>query len=316
MRGLLKTKPAINQFLVLFGIILVSLFFVGGIIGNLLAMAISGVKLSDIEDILKTDFNKPGVLTYYRGLQVVQFFVLCIPAFICSWLFSENDKKYLGLKKSSDVSYYLAGIAIILLAIPFANLLGELNKNFPFPSSWATWMKAGEEKAAFVQSAMLSEHTITNLLINIVIIAATAGFSEELLFRGVLQRILIKMFKSPWAGIIVAAFLFSAMHMQFYGFLPRFVLGILLGAAYWYSGSLWVSILAHFVYDAALITMIYNKPELMNDAAPFGANELLIAGLVSAGLVSIILFWMKKKSVTKYAEVYGDDAVPVKNHPF
>jgi uncharacterized protein len=317
MKGLLKTKPAINQFLVLFGVTLVSLFLIGAI-ASVIMIPISGIKLSEIKDVLKTDFSKPGVLTYFRGLQVIQFLALfIIPVFICAHLFSENKKEYLGLKIPSNTAYYVAGIAILLLAIPLAGWLGEINKNISFPSSWASWMKKSEEQAAHVQTGLLSRHTIPDLLINIVLIAGTAGVGEELLFRGMAQRLLTKMFKSPWAGILIAAFLFSAMHMQFYGFLPRFLLGILLGAAYWYSGSLWVSMLAHFVYDAVVLIMMYNASALVDEkATPLTGQTLLVAGLASGAVVGAILFWMKKKSTVTYQQVYADDAIPVKNHPF
>lgn len=316
MNGLLKTRPAINQFLVLFGITLVSLFLVG-LAGRMITMAISGVNLADIKDILKTDFNKPGVLTYYRGMQIVQFFALCvIPVFICAKLFSEKPKKYLGLKQPSINTYYLAGAAILILAIPLAGGLGELNKNISLPAGIESWMKEQEATATYLQSGLLSKRSITDLIINLVVIAVTAGVGEELLFRGMAQRLLIKMFKSPWAGIIVSAVLFSAMHMQFYGFFPRLLLGVLLGAAYWYSGSLWVSIVAHFVYDAVVLILVYNRPEMMNETSPVGTGDLLVAGLISAAVVGVILYWMKVKSATRYEEVYGDDNIPVKNHPF
>lgn len=316
MKGLLKPIAAFNQFLVLFGITLVSLFL-AGFAGNMIMMAISGVNLADIKDVLKTDFNKPGVLTYYRGMQIVQFFALCvIPVFVCAKLFSENPKKYLGLKQPSISTYYLAGAAVLLLAIPLAGGLGELNKNISLPAGIESWMKEQEANATHLQSGLLSKRSVTDLLINLLVIAATAGVGEELLFRGMVQRLLIKMFRSPWAGIIVSAIFFSAMHMQFYGFFPRLLLGVLLGAAYWYSGSLWVSIVAHFVYDAVVLILVYNRPEMMNEASPVGTGDLVVAGLISAAIVGAILYWMKVKSATRYAEVYSDDKIPVKNHPF
>jgi hypothetical protein len=82
--------------------------------------------------------------------------------------------------------------------------------------------------------------------------------------------------------------------MQFYGFFPRLALGILLGAIYWYSGSLWVAILAHFVYDAILITLVYFNPAMLNDQPVVAQDALLYAGLVSALMVTMNLHWMIK----------------------
>jgi membrane protease YdiL (CAAX protease family) len=105
--------------------------------------------------------------------------------------------------------------------------------------------------------------------------------------------------------------------MQFYGFLPRFILGILLGVIYWYSGSLWTAILAHFVYDGVLIIAAHQNPEMLNDEAMAAkATNLALIGLISATMVTAIVLWMKNKSTTTYNEVYADDAIPYKNHPF
>ena len=117
-------------------------------------------------------------------------------------------------------------------------------------------MKASEESAAKQIEFMLKRNTVQDLLLNLVLVAVFAGVGEELFFRGVLQRLFIKLFKNPWAGILVTAFIFSAIHFQFYGFIPRFILGILLGLIYWYSGSLWPAIIAHFAYDAFAVIMI------------------------------------------------------------
>jgi hypothetical protein len=130
------------------------------------------------------------------------------------------------------------------------------------------------------------------------------------------QRLLIKMFRSPWPGIIIAAFLFSALHMQFYGFFPRFALGILLGAAYWYSGSLWTAIVAHFIYDALLVVLVYFNPAMLNEDNLVSANNIALTGTVSFVAVALLIEWMRRKSITTYGEVYADDAVPVKDHPF
>ncbi len=317
MRGLLKAKPAGIQLLILISIALVSLFFIGGIIGPLILSAITGVRLTEFLDTAKLDFNRPGIITYIRGLQVFQFIGLfMIPAFLCAWLFSTDSKKYLGLKRPSNTFYFLAAVAVMVLAIPLVTWLGELNKNIQFPAGIEKWMKESEEEAARTVQALLSRHTVKDLIINIVCIAGLAAVGEELLFRGIAQRLFIKIFKSPWGGIIIAAFLLSALHLQFYGFRPRFILGILLGAIYWYSGSLWTAIVAHFIYDAALITLVYFNPSMINEETPVKMNNIALMAAVSFTIVALIVGWMKKKSTVKYQEVYADDAIPVKDHPF
>jgi uncharacterized protein len=316
MQGSLKTRPAWSQFLILIGICLVSLIVIS-LIGTIILASTAGMKLSELTDMAKWDYTKPGVIYVLRGMQVIQFIGLfLIPVFICARLFSTNTTKYLGLTAPSKPGYILAGIAIMIVSIPLINLLGEWNRHVQFPDEIKRWMENAEKEAAKAIQALLSKHTVTDLLLNIICIAGLAAVGEELLFRGVAQRLLIKMFKSPWAGIIVSAILFSALHMQFYGFLPRFVLGIFLGAVYWYSGSLWVAILGHFVYDALLIVLAYFYPEMLKDESTIQMNSLALAGTVSAVITVLTLLWMRKNSTITYEQVYADDNKPVKDHPF
>jgi hypothetical protein len=316
MKGLLKAKPAGTQFLILISLALAS-FFIIGLLGTVLLSKITGMSLTTMSDSSKWDYNSGTLLTVIRGMQIIQFISLfLIPTFLCAWFFSTDSKKYLGLKKPSAIGYFGVAVAVLLLALPFVNFLGELNRNVQFPTGIAKWMKEQEAEASKTIQALLSKHTIKDLILNVVCIAGLAAVGEELLFRGIAQRLLIKMFKSPLAGIIISAFLFSAMHVQFYGFLPRFVLGILLGAIYWYSGSLWTAILAHFVYDAFLIVLVYFNPASLNDENALHLSNLAFAAALSLGLVVFLVMWMKKKSVVTYQGVYADDAILVKDHPF
>jgi membrane protease YdiL (CAAX protease family) len=316
MKGLLKTKPALNQFLIFISITLAS-FFIFGLLGTMILGKITGMPLEKMVDTSTWDYNDPKIIFLLRGMQVVQFISLfVIPVFLCAWLYSTNTQYYLGLNGPHNKIYIIVGIAVMFLSIPLISFLGELNKQIPFPSGINSWMKKGEESAAKTLEGLLSRHTIKDLISNIICIAGLAAVGEELLFRGMAQRLLIKMFKSPWAGIIIAALLFSAIHMQFYGFIPRFVLGVLLGAMYWYSGSLWVAMLGHFIYDAFFVVLAYYKPEIMNDESTVKLSSLAIGAAISAVFVVLALQWMIKRSTVNYQQVFADDAVPVKDHPF
>lgn len=316
MRGFMKTKSASNQFLVLICVVLVC-FFILGTVGTIILSSVSGIGLKEMADPSKLDLTKPVYINMLRGMQAIQFVSLFVaPTFICTWLYSRENKKYLGLKAPSHPGYIIAGVGVMLIAIPFTGLLGELNRNIPFPKNMASWMHEQEVDAARTIQALLSRHTLADLLLNLLCIAGFAAVGEELLFRGMVQRLLIKMFKSPFVGILVSAALFSAMHMQFYGFFPRLALGILLGLIYWYSGSLWVAMLAHFIYDAVLIIMAYNNPSMLAEENSLPVNNLILAGSISFLVVVLLLIWMRKKSVTTFESVYAGDAVPVKNHPF
>jgi membrane protease YdiL (CAAX protease family) len=181
----------------------------------------------------------------------------------------------------------------------------------PIGGRTGQWMKGMEEEATKQIAAMLKIHTPVELLKNIVFIALFAGVGEELFFRGILQRMFIRMTKNPWIGIILTAVIFSGIHFQFYGFFPRLLLGILLGAIYWYSGSLWVAILVHFLYDAAVIVIIYFNPQLLQSPEAglmqqAGTPSIFVA-LASLGFTIMLLLQMHKQSVASYNAIYSDD---------
>jgi uncharacterized protein len=317
MKGLLKSKSPGSQFILFISISLVSFFLLGRIGVKLLSL-ITDISEGEMRNTAKLDFSKPSVITYIRGLQVVQFTSLfLVPPVLCATFFSLDTKKYLGLKKPSNVFYFIVAAGAMIVALPFVQYLGELNRAIPFPAKIEKWMKEGEDEAARTTIALLSKQNIKDLILNVFFIAGLAAVGEELFFRGMIQRLFIKMFKNPWPGIIIAAFLFSAMHMQFYGFLPRFLLGILLGAVYWYSGSLWTAIVAHFVYDALVIVLVYFNPEMLKEGnSTAAATNIALIGSISFVMVVLLIEWMRKKTTTTYAEVYADDDIPVKDHPF
>lgn len=316
MKGLLKNKSAGTQFLIFISIALAS-FFIIGLLGTVLLSKITGISLETMSDSSKWNFTDGKIITVIRGMQIIQFVSLfLVPSFLCAWFFSTDSKKYLGLRLPTNIRYFLVAIAVMMLAIPLVSFLGELNRNVQFPAGIDKWMKTQEAEATKTIIALLSTHSVKDLILNIICIAVLAAVGEELLFRGIAQRLLIKLFKNHWAGIIISAFLFSAMHMQFYGFLPRFVLGILLGFIYWYSGSLWTAILAHFFYDAFLVVLVYFNPSTLNDENALNLSNIALAATISLALVVFLVLWMKKKSTVTYGEVFADDAVPLKDHPF
>jgi uncharacterized protein len=314
----LKSRPAWIQLLLYIGMA----FGIGMIftfIGDMILKQLTGISTIFGGQGLKFDAKNPNTVVYLRGMQVVQFIGLfLIPTLLFAYYSDPHPVNYLGLKKQPASFYFLAGIALMVVAIPFAGWLGELNRQVHFSASADKWMKDGESEAAAVMKMMLNKNSVKDLLINLFVVALLAGVGEELVFRGILQRLFIRWFKNAWVGIIITAVLFSAIHMQFYGFLPRMALGILLGAIYFYSGSLWAAILAHFFYDALILTIIHFNPAQMDSDSPALTNNAVattVVGLVSLALSILIIWYMKKKSNVRYDDIYKNDHRDY-NNPF
>jgi len=310
-----KTHPFLQ--LLIFAGIAVGCFMIFGFIGTFVLAKLTGLSLTELSDPDKWDYSNPALLTFLRGMLVIQFVALfIIPVFVFARLSDSKPGEWLGLRSAKPL-YFILGIIVLIVALPFVDWSGTINHQLiPETTSIGKWMKASEESAAKQIEFLLKRQNIQDLLFNLLFVAVFAGVGEELFFRGVLQRLFIKIFKNAWAGILVTAFIFSAFHFQFYGFIPRFILGILLGLIYWYSGSLWPAIIAHFAYDAFAIIMIYFNPALAEkDSVSISLGNQTVMAVISAALVITIVIAMKKKSTTSYSTVYARDNIDDSN-PF
>jgi len=316
MQSYLKYRPTWNQFFIFIAMAF-GIFMVLAILGTLVLSRMTGISGLDMADSSHIDFSNPQLLVFIRGMLLVQFLGLfVIPVLLFAYFSDPSPLHYLGLKKFPTPFFLITGIVLMFIAFPLAGWLGILNQQVPVPETTYTWMKEMEEAANRQVEYMLGKNTFNELLLNLMFIAVFAGVGEELFFRGVLQRLFIRWFKNPWAGIIATAFIFSAIHFQFFGFFPRMMLGILLGAIYWYSGSLWTAIIAHFLYDGFIVVIAYYNFSAIKEDNPVavpGANVTL-QGIASLLLVIWLIRWMKKQSVTRFSNVYNDELKG--NNPF
>jgi uncharacterized protein len=210
--------------------------------------------------------------------------------------FRERPLTELGLRWPSVSIFYLMAIILLIFSFPLEEWLGELNKRVPL----AQWMMEAEKANDRQVEAFIKVHHPIDPVINVLIMAAVPAFCEELCFRGALQRIMIQICKRPLPGIVLSALLFSFFHFEFEGFLPRMFLGILLGAAYWYSGSLWVSILAHFFFNAIQIVLAMYDPGVVSKTPSIPLLSVLLSIVIVVGLLS----WMRRRSTASYAAIY------------
>ncbi len=287
--------------------IFLGLFGGAYIISSVLAGAFILAKGIPIQDIDAIDWTRPGMVStmkWIQGISSVMIFLL--PAVLYAWItFSKRSLYFLGLKKAEKSGMYGLAMLVILLAFPFVLWLGVLNQDIPLPD----WMTAIERDTAKQMEALLKVNNPMDIVVNVIIVALLPAICEELCFRGALQRILIQCTKSPWAGIILASVLFSALHLQFQGFLPRMFLGIVLGMLYWYSGSLWTSIVAHFVYNGVQVIVVSFAPEYVTE----NPTIPVFAGLISGVVVFIILWLYAKLSTVTYSKVYETDRLSASN---
>ena len=292
LKGIYQSYSLPKQFFLLFLLIFVC-FFVANLIGLSGSMLFGASSLTDLQNE-KTVY----ALKFLQGWSAVGIFVL--PPFLFAYLGGNS----LSFNAVSRHQLMLTAV-IMLFAMPLINAMSIWNEQLQLPiflESVELWMREAEAKAMKITEAFLTVNTGLGLAVNILIIAIIPALGEELLFRGVIQKELSKWSGKIHLSIWITAFLFSAIHMQFLGFFPRFIIGGLLGYMFFWSGSIWLPILAHFVNNATavILSFMVTNGRLTKDVETIGVNEgqtsMVLISLASVGL---LLYLLKEISLKK-----------------
>lgn len=255
----LKPFPAFFKIISLL-IITIITWFIINILGVLIAFPFWG---TDVMNILTGGLNlsiKDNV-NLYKYLQIINHLgMFMIPSLIFAFLARRNISKYLKINMMPKMFTLATGILLVLVCLPFINWLMTINEMMKLPeflSGVEVWMRNSEESATLIINEFLNVKSIGGLFINLLMIAVIPAIGEEFLFRGVLQKQFKEWFGNIHVAIFIASFLFSAIHLQFFGFIPRFVLGMLLGYLFYFSNNLWVPIIAHFFNNGIAVLIYY-----------------------------------------------------------
>ena len=198
-------------------------------------------------------------LLFMQGLQTIVLFG--VTALVGVWFTEDyvNPLRQMLLNKGLSVQQSLIAFLFAVTALPIISMLADWNNGIELPSFLASveeMMRQMEEQAKVLTERFLQTSSVGMMVANLFVMALLPAVCEEMMFRGWLQRVLGKSVNYHTA-IWVSAFVFSAIHFQFYGFIPRMLIGAALGYLYHYTGSLWTSILAHFVNNAAAVVIAF-----------------------------------------------------------
>ncbi len=252
LKGIYAGKPALFQLLLL----LVSLLL-GAIFSSLIGTGIFFMLHGTAGNIM----HYPGMMRMMQLISAIGTFLF--PALAVAWLCSPDPEAYLCIKRKTDTKILLLVLASMILMSPTITLTALLNKQMVLPSFMApveAWMQTQEALAEQLTNTLLAGDGLLTFLSNLVVMALMAGITEEFLFRGALQRIIGQWTANHHIVIWSAAILFSAFHLQFYGFLPRMLLGAYFGYLLYWSRNIWIPVFAHFANNAfAVIGMSDNR---------------------------------------------------------
>lgn len=236
-------------------------------------------------------------LGFLRTFQIInQIGIFIFPPIAFAWLISERPLNFLGISKPRAGQMILAITAVLSIA-PVINVLVQWNEGLTLPNMFhgiENWMRNTEENAARLTENFLNAGNPADLALNLLMIGILPALGEELLFRPAFIGVLKKMFRSIHWPVMISAIVFSAFHLQFFGFFPRLVLGILMGYLYVWSGSLWVPALAHFVNNSVVVVVSWlfqnqfiekNLTDLEGAGSwPYVAISLVLTALVMTGV--------------------------------
>jgi membrane protease YdiL (CAAX protease family) len=301
MQTYLRNKPAWLQ-LIIFGCLTIGILILSLTLGVSIVAHFNNLSPSQVFSMGPADYAKPELSGVIRGILIVQFFgIFFLPPLVFAYLADPHPLAYLGVKSPQKNSFLLLAMVTMLAAYFTVELMATINESIVhiLPKSTQQWIESGEDDADGTLKNILSMKNPAELMITLILVGALPAIGEELFFRGVLQKFFIQIFKKAWPGIIFTGFLFSAFHMQFMGFLPRMALGIILGALYWYSGSIFTSMLGHFVFNSINIVLIYYKV-IDLDSKSVSNMAFNLIGLGSLAAVVLLLAYLRKRSETKY----------------
>ena len=241
-----------------------------------------------------------SVLKYIQASQQIAMFIM--PAIVIAILLRRRNESFLRMNKIPGSMPVLMVITLALLILPVTSYTGMLNSKMNLPdwlSGVKDWMRTKEDSASDLTGLLIKSSGLGDLLTNIFILAIIPAIAEEMIFRGILQQILCRIFRSGHAAIWITAIFFSAIHLQFFGFLPRLLLGLCFGCIFFWTGNLWIPILAHFVNNVVPVLMSHflRWSELNDKASDLAEKQVLvplIPALLSVGI--LYYFWSERRN--------------------
>lgn len=287
--------------------LLLGLVLLGMSLGNLLAMAAimalsmpqGGMGLEDVSQMLQNPQQFPNSWWYLMLLQAIShLFTFLIPGVIY-WRWSEQHRVEEFVRRPLP-SYLLLAIAllIVLVFMPFNSWIIEWNGNLHLPQGLQRieeWMLRKEDELATMTRFLTNFSTGAELIVALVVIAIIPAVGEEVLFRGIIQRKIFHKIGDMHASIWATAALFSAIHLQFYGFVPRMLLGAMFGYMYAWTRNLWTPIFAHFINNAATVVIVFlSHQQVINfDIEKSDSSVSWIVALISLALTARLLLNLK-----------------------
>lgn len=288
---------------------LLGFYFLGSLIAQILAFALLYILYPQDHQLPMLELTQkyPSAWMTLRGVQLIHsVFSFLIPSLIV-W------KQYSGTynlsmpKKNRCTLFALPLIPLLLISFfPLVQTLYHFNMNIQFLEPLQTMLMNMEQQMNTMIEGMLKDRSVLAIGMNFLVIAIVAAILEEVFFRGVLQRILTD-YIDPHVAIFISAFIFSAIHLQFFGFLPRLALGIFLGYLYLHSGRLIIPVFAHMIFNGSQLVIYYQSDQLNQSLSDRNEMNFPIHIVVPSIILFLILYHVFYTYLTKFKQIAHDN---------
>lgn len=288
---------------------------VGIVVSSIITAIIGNIVLHVPLITLADELMKPENVSVNRLLQIfTTFLVMALPAFLSTYAAGGDAMQKIGFRQKSGIVQLGIVILMVFFGFMLGDALSELNKIIPLSADLEKTFKQMEDNYSDEVMAIASMKSFADYFLSLVVLAVLPAIFEEMLFRGSLQQIMIGITSNAFLGILITSIIFSAIHISYYGFLPRLALGMMLGYIFYFSKNLWLSIAGHFLQNAYTLTILYlysHEGKTPNDA--FEEYFPWYYGLVGAVAI-VFLFMFFKKDSNKYVALTSPVTEEDQNH--
>ncbi|MCH5232176.1 MAG: CPBP family intramembrane metalloprotease [Muribaculaceae bacterium] len=265
--------------------ILFGSFFLLLLIASLLSLVINDLPIGDSREKQLGSSILQNVLAF------------CLPAIIVAKICTKAPVTWLRLNKPIDIRAFLGVVIVYIISMPAMDWLITWNAGVHFPdflSGLEATFREWEDTSNEVSANLLSAHGFIPVLTGVLVIGVLTGFSEELFFRGALQDIFTDTKIGNALSVWIVAFIFSSFHFQFFGFVPRLLMGAFFGYLLVWTGSLWPGCFAHILNNSVIVILAGLNPgntNMSENISFFPSTSFM--PLLSLGLTVLFFIFLK-----------------------
>ncbi len=287
-----RETPPWTQFLIFIGITL-ALLIIGSVIGLAFVAGRYGLEVMDL--VIKMDLADPRAVNSLWILQITGTTIplLLTPIVVGKFILKDPDN-YLRTGTHFRRILLLIVLAVMVISTPIMEVLITFNQKMVLPQALKgleEWMRSSENAAQKATMALLKMNTWWDCLKSLLLIGLATAVAEELMFRGCLQTIFVKWTGNIHVAIWITAALFSAFHLEFYGFLPRMALGVFFGYFAAWSGSVWPAVWAHFINNGSAVITTYLFQHKIIKVDPNVEHHFSYSLYILSIIITVALFW-------------------------